>query len=171
MWPHGRGVSNILTWHSGSHGSPQGLGHSCSQPFLVLGQRSRQRTALCKDVEWHMLGQECPQRSLPKHRLSQPPSGASRTKSSGAETSMGVSLCRGQHSASFGPMLFERSKMESTSSHMGTGLAVSELPMMYIPCCARDSNTLMRLEVFKNPHFRSLLLRTKETIITRDSSP
>jgi hypothetical protein len=163
-------MSNNRTWHFGSHRSPQGLGHSCSQPFFVLGQRSRQRTALCKDVEWHILGQECPQSSLDEHLLAQPPSGASLAKSSGTETSMGVSLCRGQHSARLGPILFERSRMESTSAHMGTGLELSELPMMYIPCRARLSSTLMRLEVFKNPHF-ALVVRTKETTMTFASSP
>jgi hypothetical protein len=166
MCPHGKGMSNNTTWHFGSHGSPHGLGHSCSQPFFVLGQRSRQRTALCKDFEWHILGHECPQSSLEEHLLAQPPSGASLAKSSGTETSMGVSLCRGQQSASLGPMLFDRSRIESTSAHMGTGLEVSELPIIYIPYCARLSSTLMRFEVFKNPHFRSSLLRTKETTIT-----
>jgi hypothetical protein len=171
MCPHGKGMSNNMTWHFGSQISPQGLGHSCSQPFFVLGQRSMQRTALCKDVEWHILGQACPQSSLDEHLLAQPPSGASRAKSSGTETSMGVSLCRGQQSARLGPMFLERSKMESTSAHMGTGREVSELPIMYIPCRARLSKTLMRLEVFKNPHFHSSLLRTKDTTMTKLSSP
>lgn len=98
---------------------------------------------------------------------SYPPS----AKSSGTETSMGVSLCRGQHSARLGPMLSERSGIESTSAHMGTGLEVSELPIMYIPCRARLSRSLMRLEVFKNPHFCSSLLRTSETTMTFASSP
>jgi hypothetical protein len=161
--PNGKWMSSNTTRLFGSHTSPQGLGHSCSQPFFVLGQRSRQRTALCKDVEWHILGQECPQSSLDEHLLPQPPSVASRAKSSGTETSVGVSLCRGQQSARLGPMLFERSKVESTSARRGTGLEVSELPMMYIPYRPRLSSTLMRLEVFKNPHFRSSLLRNKET--------
>jgi hypothetical protein len=158
MCPHSKGMLNNTTWHFGSHRSLQGLGHLCSQPFFVLEQRSRQRTALYKDVEWHILGQECPQRSLDEHLLAQPPSGASRAKSSGTETSIGVSLCRGQHRARFRPMLFERSKIESTSAYIGTGLEVLELPIMYIPCRARLSSTLIRLEVFKNPHFRLSLL-------------
>jgi hypothetical protein len=84
---------------------------------------------------------------------------------------MSVSLCRGQQSVSLGPMLFERSRIESTSAYMGIGLEVSELLMIYILCRVRLSSILMRFEVFKNPHFRLSLLRTKETIITFASLP
>jgi hypothetical protein len=68
-------------------------------------------------------------------------------------------------------MLFKRSKIESTSAYIGTGLEVSKLPIMYILCRARLSSILIRLKVFKNLYFRLLLLRTKETIITFASSP
>lgn len=118
-----------------------------------------------------MFGQACPQSSLDEHLRAHPPSGANRAKSSGTETSMIVSLCRGQHSARLVPRFPERSRIERTSAHIGTGLEVSELPMMYIPCLARLSNTLIRLEVFRNPHLRSLLLRTRETTTTFASSP
>lgn len=111
--------------------------------FLCSWAAFKATNCIVQKIEWHILGQEWPQSSLDEHLLAQPPSGASRAKSSGTETSIGISLCRGQQSANLGPMLFERSKIESTSAHMGTGLEVSELPMMYIPCRARLSNTLM----------------------------
>lgn len=145
---------NTGIWHFSSHLSPHTFGHSCSQPFFVLGHRSRQRTESCRAVEWHLFTQECPHVKRDEHLSEQPPSGAKRTKSSGTETSISVYLCRGQHNAKLGPMLFELSKTERTSAHIGTGFKVSELPIIYIPCFARLISTLIRLDVFKNPHFR-----------------
>ena len=62
------------------------------------------------------------------------------------------------------------SSMVITLSHIGTGRAVSVLPIIYIPWRARLSKTLMRFEVFRNPHFLSSLLRTNEMTITFASS-
>ncbi len=171
MCSHDKEMSINTTWHFSSHRSSQDLEHSWSQSFFVLVQRSRQRTALCKDVEWHILEQECPQRSLDEQLLAQPPSGASRTKSFDTETSMAISLCRRQQSARLESIFFDRFKMKSTSAHMRTCLEVLKSPIMYISCRARLSNTLIRLEVFKNSHFLSSLLRTKEMTTTLISSP
>ena len=171
MCPHDKGILDNMTWHFGSHWSLQGLRYSCLQPFFILGQRSIQWTALCKEVKWHILGQKCPQSNLKEYLLEQPPSEVSQAKSSNIKTSMNVSLCRRQHSVRLKLMLFEHSRIKSTQAHMRTGLEVSELPMIYIPCWAQLSNTLIQLEVFKNPHSCLSLLQTKEMIITFASSP
>lgn len=115
--------------------------------------------------------QACPQLSREIHFLLQPPSGENMEKSSGFDTSIGVSLCRGQHSARAWPVLPSFSRMVITLSHIGAERAVCVLPMMYIPWRARLSKTLMRFEVLRNPHFLSSLLRTNEITITFASSP
>lgn len=171
MCLHDKRMLNNRTWHFDSHRSSQGLEHSCSQSFFVLEQCSRQQTALCKDVEWHILKQKCSQSSLDKHLLIQLPLKASLVKSFSTETLMSVSLCQEQHSARLDSILFKRSKMKSTSAHMRTGLELSKLSIMYISCCAQLSSTLMWLKVFKNSHFCFLLLWTKKTTMTFASSP
>lgn len=53
----------------------------------------------------------------------------------------------------------------------GTERAVSALPMMYIPCLALESKTLILLLVLRKPTLRSGFDRTNETMTTSASSP
>ena len=164
-------MSVTFTLHFSSHWRPHSYWQLWLQPCLTLLHGFKQYTALCSPSEWHLLTQECPQGRRCPHRRSHPASGETLEKSSGEVTARGVSGWRGQQSSSCLPTLSPLLSIVSTSFHIGTWDDVSVFPMMYIPCCALDSNTLILFEVFRNPHLRCWLHRTSEITTTLASSP
>lgn len=121
--------------------------------------------------EWQGRRHVCPQFRRLSHCSWQPPSGLSLAKSSAVCTTSGVSRWRGQTSSKPGPKQLESLRIWIVLFHMGTNSDVAALPMMYIPCRARDSSTLILLDVLRNPHLRCGLERTREITITSASSP
>lgn len=68
-------------------------------------------------------------------------------------------------------MLWLRRTMSMMVAHAEMRPKVAELPMMYVPCDARDKRTLMRLPNFKkSPSFSGLHL-TSEITTTLAASP
>lgn len=92
-------------------------------------------------------------------------------KSSASSTEIRISGCLEQQSSRLSPIQSVSCKREMTSAHIGTVTAVSALPMMYIPCLARDRATLILFGVRKNPTLCSTFDRTKLRMTTSASLP